>query len=140
MTKERLRNYQALKREKSQISAMIEELETAMYYPKPQNVTGMPSAPSPSGGATENMIVRHAELLERYQAKLAELTDELHAIEDAIAQLDSTERALLRWRYIEGLKWEEVCVRMSYSWQQTHRIHSRALQHLRDVEGTHGEM
>lgn len=134
MTKERLRNYQALKREKAQIIAMLEELETAMYYPKPQRLTGMPSAPSPSGGAMEAMVARHAELQDRYQTKLAELTEELHAIEDAIAQLDSTERALLRWRYIEGLKWEEVCVCMSYSWQQTHRIHAKALRRLAEME------
>lgn len=140
MTKERLRNYSALKREKAQILAMLEELETAMYSPKPQQLTGMPSAPSPSGGATEAMVARHAELVERYQAKLAELTEELHAIEDAIAQLDSTERALLRWRYIEGLKWEEVCVCLSYSWQQTHRIHSRALRRLQEMGGGHGEV
>lgn len=138
MTKERLRNYQALKREKAQIMALLEKLETAMYYPKPQRLTGMPSAPSPSGGAMEDMIARHAELQEQYHAKLAELAEELHAIEDAIAQLDSTERALLRWRYIEGLKWEEVCVCMSYSWQQTHRIHSRALQHLQEMEDNNG--
>lgn len=135
MTKERLRNYQALKREKAQIVTMLEELETVMYSPKPQRLTGMPSASSPSSGATESMVARHAELLERYRANLAELTEELHAIEDAIEQLeDSTERALLRWRYIEGLKWEEVCICLSYSWQQTHRIHSRALRHLQDIE------
>ena len=140
MTKERLRNYQALKREKAQILTMLEELETAMYSPKPQRLTGMPSAPSPSGGATDALVAKHAELLERYQTKLAELAEELHAIEDAIAQLDSTERALLRWRYIEGLKWEEVCVCMSYSWQQTHRIHARALRHLQAMGGGHGEV
>lgn len=136
MTKERLRNYQALKREKAQIQNMMEELETAMYYPKPQRLTGMPAAPSPSGGAMEAMVARHTELQDRYQTKLSELTEELHAIEDSIAHLDSTERALLRFRYIEGLKWEEVCVCMSYSWQQTHRIHARALRHLAEMEAS----
>ena len=135
MTKERLRNYQALKREKAQIRAMMEELEAAMYYPKPQRLTGEPSAPSHSSSELEGMVLKQAELQNRYREKLLELAKELAEIEAAIESLgDSTERALLRYRYIDGLKWEEVCVKMCYSWQQTHRIHARALRRLAEME------
>jgi DNA-directed RNA polymerase specialized sigma subunit len=38
------------------------------------------------------------------------------------------EQEVLRLRYIKGLKWEEVALKMNYSWKQVHRIHSSALK------------
>ena len=135
MTKERLRNYQAIKREAEQLEQQIEELEARMYAPKTQQLTGMPSAGSPSpGSAIEAMTVKHLELVERYRAKLAQLAAEQLEIEEAIEALDGTERMLLRYRYIDGLTWEEVCVRLCYSWRQTHYIHAKALEQLRAKE------
>ena len=54
--------------------------------------------------------------------------------EKAIEALEPTARMLLRFRYIDGLPWEEVCVRMNYSWRQTHRMHSKALEALKEGE------
>ena len=142
MTKERLRNYRALKREREQLAALLEELETTMYAPRSQCLSGMPSSESRSGSdKMDSLIVRHAQLEERYRAKIAELTEELHAVEAAIEALrSSVERSLLRWRYIEGLNWEEVCEKMSYSWAQTHRVHAQALRHLADETEDNNEM
>lgn len=131
MTKERLREYRDLKREKEQIRQKLETMEAALYYPKPQRFTGMPSNPS-AGNAMEDMAARHLEILDVYKEKLRRLDEELQAIEAAIDGLSSRERALLRYYYIDGLSWEEVCVAMSYSWRQVHRIHAGALEQLRD--------
>lgn len=131
MTKERLREYRAIKREAQQIKDRLEEQEAAMYYPKPQRLTGMPAAPS-EGDALANMVAGRAALLEKYQDLLDKLNAELLAIEAAIESLDPTARTLLRFRYIDGLKWEEVCVRMSYSWRQVHTLHARALKQLKE--------
>ena len=73
------------------------------------------------------------ELQDRYKAKLAELAAEQLAIEQAIEPLDTVYRMLLRYRYIDGLKWDDVCDKMNYSWRQTHYLHGRALQQLRDL-------
>ena len=129
MTKERLRNYAILKEERNQLRRQLEELEAALYYPKIQRLNGMPSAPSKEN-ALELMVARHAELQEKYEAKIAEMNAEMLLIEEAIEALDSTARMLLRYRYLECLKWEEVCVKMNYSWMQTHRIHANALKQL----------
>lgn len=129
MTKERLRNYANLKEERNQLRRQLEELEAALYYPKIQRLNGMPSAPSKEN-ALELMVARHAELQEKYEAKIAEMNAEMLLIEEAIEALDSTARMLLRYRYLECLKWEEVCVKMNYSWMQTHRIHANALKQL----------
>lgn len=133
MTKERLRKYLDLKRERQQLQQKLETIEAELYAPKNQRLTGMPHAPSP-GNALEDMTARHIDLQQRYNAKLAEMAAEQLVIENTIEALDPTMRILLRYRYIDGLTWEEVCVKMKYSWSQTHRIHSRALEELRQKE------
>lgn len=133
MTKERLRNYRDLLAEKKQLEQQLEAIEAALYNPKIQRLKQTPSAPSP-GNATEDLANKHMELLDRYRDKLAELTLEQLAIEDAIERLPNRERNLIRCYYIQGLKWEEVAVAINYSWRQTHRVHSRALQLLAGME------
>lgn len=130
MTKERLRNYRALKRELKQIEERLVSVEAALYSPKIQKLTGMPAGGSHEGSALEAMATQHMELRDHYARKMVELTAELLSIETAIDALSVTERTLLRFRYIEGLTWEEVCVAMSYSWRQIHYLHNRALTHL----------
>ena len=131
MIKERLRNYANLKEEREQLRRQLEELEATLYYPKIQRLNGMPSAPSKEN-TLELMIARHVELQEKYAAKIAEMTAEMIQLEAAIEKLEPTARMLLRYRYMDGLKWEEVCVRMNYSWMQTHRIHAAALNQLKE--------
>lgn len=132
MTKERLRNYAILKEERNQLRRQLEELEAALYYPKIQRLNGMPSAPSKEN-ALELMVAHHAELQEKYEAKIAEMNAEMLFVETAIENLEPTARMLLRYRYLECLKWEEVCVKMNYSWMQTHRIHANALKQLNEL-------
>ena len=43
---------------------------------------------------------------------------------------DQTEREILRYRYIDGLSWEEISARLNYSKRNVTRIHGRALQHF----------
>lgn len=137
MTKERLRRYKAIKTEIRQIEDRLAEVEGSLYDPKGQQLTGMPFPPSRigSGSAQEQLADKTMELRSRYREKLQELAAEQLAIEAAIESLEPTQRMLLRHRYIEGLTWEEVCVKMSYSWMQVHRIHSNALQRLQAAEG-----
>lgn len=135
MTKDRLRNYQYIKKERDQLRQQLEEIEAALYYPKIQRLTSMPAAPV-DGNPQEDLAIYHIELQARYQAKMEELAAEQLAIEEAVEKLEPTARMLVRYRYIDGLKWEEVCCRMSYSWKQTHRIHGEALRMMREMEGS----
>ncbi|MEG0689433.1 MAG: hypothetical protein RR466_12175, partial [Hungatella sp.] len=45
-------------------------------------------------------------------------------------QHDTNEKNLLTYRYLRGVKWEEICVAMGYSWKQIHRIHARSLKNF----------
>ena len=132
MTKETLKQYLHLKAEHAQISAMLEELEAAMTAPKAQKLNGMPRGGNGQESPMEAMVARHIALQERYRDKLAELDAAQPEIEDAIEQLDSVERTLMRLRYIKGLKWEEICVAMSYSWRRVHQVHAEALEKLKN--------
>lgn len=68
-----------------------------------------------------------------YLKKLAELVDAQVRIENAISKLSTVERSLIRYRYIDGLEWHQVCGRLHYEWTHTHRIHARALDRLRNI-------
>lgn len=136
MNKEELRGYRALTKERKQLEALLEEIESPLYSAKVQRLTGMPFSPGSgeSGSTQERLADRTIELRARYAEKIAELAERQIAIERAINALPSTMRHLLRARYIEGMTWEEVCVSIGYGWRQTHRIHAEALQKLRSQE------
>lgn len=60
------------------------------------------------------------------------LIGERDAIEHAIETLsDSRQRTVLRLRYLDGLKWEEVAERMCYCLQWVFKLHRKALEQLR---------
>lgn len=135
MTKERLRKYQTIKREADQIRGQIDTLKLSAYAPRVPSLDGVPS--SGGGGHSDpvgDAVVKLAELRARYDTKLAELLTEQLAIETAIDRLDGVHRMLLRYKYIDGLPWEEVCLKINYSWRQTHRLHAQALEMLRREE------
>lgn len=132
MTKERLQQYRQLQRELRQIQDRIMEVESAMYSPRNQRLTGMPSAHS-AENVMEKLVDKHRELEALYQEKLMTITEELLAIEKAIAALDPTLRLLMRYRYVDGYRWEDICVRMNYSYQGVHKVHRKALKRIRDL-------
>lgn len=50
-----------------------------------------------------------------------EITDKIEGMEN------EDEKDVLMYRYIKLMKWEDIAVKMRYSWQHVHRIHARAL-------------
>lgn len=137
MTKEHLRVYRDIKLERDKLAQLIEELEGTIYSPRAQQFDAVPSGTlHQPHSEVESAAIRHAELLSKYRAKVAELTAALAEIESAIEVLEPRERTLIRLYYAQGLTWEEVCVAMSYSWRQIHRIHGAALEALKDREET----
>lgn len=133
MTKEQLRAYRDIKLEKDKLAAMVENVEAVLYSPRSPKLDGMPHGGSAPGSLVEEAAIKHAELLEKYRRKVAELSAALVEIENAIEVLEPRERTLIRLYYAQGLTWEEVCVAMNYSWRQIHRIHAKALEMLREV-------
>lgn len=139
MTKEqvkrRLNSYRHAQMERRQILSRIMRLEDRLTAPGAQNYDGMPHG-SGKSDALANGVAALADLRELYRAKEVELTQVLTDIEILIDRLEPVERLIARYRYIDGLQWEKICVKINYSWRQTHRIHSDMIDKLaEEVEG-----
>lgn len=105
MTKEELREYIPTKQEMIQLEALARKLERS----------------------------EDDDLSALYREKRQELAERLRVIEEALETLGPTERTLMRLRYVEGLSWQAVSMRIHYSWKQTHRIHKNALRKLAEI-------
>ena len=123
--KKRLLSYLDIKAERAQIQQQIDNLAD----PKGINWDGMPSG---SGGGDDmaGIVAKRDALRKKYEAKLADLTDAQTEIEEMIDGLEPVARRLMRCRYIDGLRWEKVCVEIGYEWAQTHRLHGAILEQL----------
>lgn len=132
--KRQLNSYRDLKAEQLQLQEELKRLELLLGSPTGSNMDGMPRSSSEPSSPVERIAIKHMTLEEKYQTKLEQLASAQIEIEEMIEKLEPTERRLARYRYIEGLTWEEVCVCMNYSWRQSHRIHGKMLDRLTTAE------
>lgn len=127
--KEYLKSYRrAIKREQD-ILDEIQRLRLDKMFPSVVN-DGMPH------GSRHSDLSDYAAILDEQIDLLKEERLEkvrcYQKIERQISQMENeNEQEVLRLRYILGMKWEEVAVKMGYSWKQTHRIHSSALKNFK---------
>ena len=124
--KEYLQSYRSAVISETQIKEEIDQLRMDKMFPGLIQ-DGMPHG---SGGSD----------LSAYAAKLDELLSDLkdqmdkriqlrREIVKKIESMDSeTEKAVLRYRYIHMLKWEEIAVKMHYTFRHVVRIHGEALK------------
>lgn len=134
MTKEELKQYQAIKKELAKLEETYQHVNEDLYAPKTSNLTGMPkSQPIEGSNPADAKIDRKDEIRKMYARKKEELKAALLAIEKAIDLLEPAERTVIRLHYIDGLKWEQVCVEGFFSWRTAHRIHARALEKLKNI-------
>lgn len=127
--KRQLNSYRDLRAEHIQLTEELRRLEEIMRSPSCPNWDGLPRGTEISR-PTESKALKHMELEQRYRAQLVALVEGQAKVEEMIEGLEPTERRLARFRYIDGLNWEDVCDKMNYSWRQTHRIHGRMLDKL----------
>lgn len=131
--KRQLNSYKDLRDEQKQLQEELRRLEMLMGSPPGQNWEGTPRGSGVSN-PVERIAAKHLTLEQRYEAKLEELAAAQEIIENMIETLEPTERMLARFRYVDGLSWDSVSIKMNYSWRQTHRIHGRMLDHLAAAE------
>lgn len=134
MTKAELCRYSDLKKEKEDLKERIIRLDSAMKSAGVQVITGMPRASSSDPDKLGRNAAEKERLLKLYQKKLQEIDAECEKIEKEIEQLEPIERRLVRHRYIDCMTWEKVCVKIGYSWANTHRLHARILRKLENIK------
>jgi DNA-directed RNA polymerase specialized sigma subunit len=127
--KRELKGYWALSAEVRQLSEKLAQLEAVMYAPSGSNGGGKPRSTGISN-PVESLTIKHVELEQQYRTQLEKLATVKAETERKINGLESIERTLARYRYLDGMTWEQVCIAINYSWTQTHRIHSRVLDKL----------
>ena len=128
MTKEFLQNHLTKLEEAKGLEFEIQQMYQTLKSPI---ITGMPAVHSPDTDKLGNVLWKIQEKEIKYLAKLDVILNEEKDIEKVIDTLkDIRERTIMRYRYISGLKWEEVCVKAHYSWKHTHRLHSEALRKI----------
>ncbi len=123
--KQYLKSYIKCVERENEIIAEIERLRADKMFPS-LSLDGMPSVSGQSD------LSQYAAILDEQIAKLKqERLDAVKIYRDIEARItrmdDAEEQRILRLRYIQGLKWEEVADTIGYSWQHTHKIHARAL-------------
>ena len=70
-------------------------------------------------------------LFRKLQAELNRKWEIRKTIINAIEEMeDETEKLVLKFRYINGWKWERIAEEMSYSNMHVYKIHGKALEHL----------
>lgn len=126
MTKEELKQYGSIKKELSGIQYRLDMLEEnkgchGMAYNDMPHTRGEPLSEA-------QRYVEKKDALERlYKKKQCELLEEQTKIESAIDSLPPDLRRLMRYRYIDCMTCEQVCVEMPCSWDTFHRWHKKAL-------------
>lgn len=128
--KEYLLRYQKAKAEVTRIDTELQELERVTAI-KPISYDGMPHS---SGGvkdlsafAVKSDQLRHKLIKARYQQikVFKEIHDHINAIED------DKQKDVLTYYYIKGMSWEEIAVKIGYTYRHTIRIHGYALAALK---------
>lgn len=123
-----LRSYRYLKSEAERL-----EEELAEWRSKAEKMTrelsGMPSG-SGGGDKVPACVEKIWELERKLSAKLSDMVEQRQAIERAIESLPDKKKQLMRYRYIDGMKWEKVAVEMNMEYRWVLRIHGRALQEI----------
>ena len=78
-----------------------------------------------------NLINERMEVEGMINRELCRCLKEIQYIENLISNLPEREKLLMRLRYIDNLKWEEIALKMDYTWQHMHRIHAKALNKIK---------
>ena len=127
--KEYLQSYRYAVIAETQIKEEIDQLRMDKMFP------GLVQDGMPHGSGGNDLSVYAAKLDEL----LIELKDQIdkriqlrREIVKKIEAMDSeTEKAVLRYRYIHMLKWEEIAVKMHYGYRNVLKVHGRALEHFK---------
>lgn len=124
--KEYLKSYRRAVKREQDILEEIKRLRLDKMFPSVVN-DGMPHG-SGHSDLSDYMAIMD-EQIELLKEERLEKVRCYQRIERRIRQIENEdEQEVLRLRYIKGRKWEEVALKMNYSWKQVHRIHSSALK------------
>lgn len=123
-----LNKYRAAVQEEQMILDEIQRLREDKMFPS-MVMDGMPHGSDHSDLST--YMARMDEQLTRLKEWQLEKVRLYESISDRIRRVeDDNQRELLMYRYIKGMSWEDIAVKLNYTWRHVHRIHSQALDSI----------
>lgn len=127
-----LKQYLENEKEYNQLVQILQTLKEKMYSVSAQQYTDMPKTLSTTNDKFDNYLINIENYNERINILLDKLNKNRMYIENCINLLENTnQRMVMRYRYLEGYRWEKICIQMNYGWRQTHRIHTNALNNIK---------
>ena len=127
--KEYLWGYQRALRKQRELEEEIRQLRLDTMVPSLIQ-DGMPHGSG--GGDLSGYAARVDGLLEELRELVEKKLDIRREISRKIEEMgNETEGTLLRYRYIMGLSFEEIAVKMGYTYRHVTRLHGMALQNFK---------
>ena len=126
-----LEEYGGIQKRIDRLEMEIEEWRTRLEGLSAQIIDGMPK----NHGKRKSWVKEITEierLDDELTKELLKLRNKRLAIIDAINTLqDPVLQVLVEYRYIDNMRWEEICTKMYYSWRQVHYMHVKALRQIK---------
>lgn len=130
ISKSDLQNYRSLVLELEDLKERIIRKESQITSARIQVLTGMPRGGNTEDDQMGSVIAALEEMKNEYVERLIQIESLQLKIETEIKKLGSIERLVIRWRYFDSLRWNEICARLDKSWKQVRLIHERSLRKL----------
>lgn len=126
--KEYLRRYHAAELAEREIREEIDDLRMNKMFPALIQ-DGMPHGSSCGdlsayAAQLDELLVELKDQMEKRIRIRREITRKIESMRD------ETEKTVLRRRYIQWLRWEQIAERMGYSLRNITKIHGKALAHF----------
>lgn len=91
---------------------------------------------APGGGGSGSPIERPMDKVLEIEKEVDREIDEMQIVRKEIRETlnqleDENLKLLMEYRYIDGLTWEQIAVKMNYCWRQVCRKHGQALTKIR---------
>lgn len=134
MDRKTLKDMRTLEREIQQLEELITRIQARKTEPKNQKLTATPKGKGGAGDSTGSTLVLLEKLLDRYNEKRVSLINKRIAFEDAIDSLTSFERTIMRYSYIDCLKWNQIAKKMKYSEQHIKNVHWEAVKKIENSQ------
>lgn len=123
-------------KELKRLRLKINDLREALLHVTPA-YSDMPKGHTE--GARDSQLAALADTELYYEQRLREFSGRVKAVEEFIDRIENgNQRVLLRLRYIDCMKFEDIADVIGFSLRQTHRIHGDALQSARKLYGIEG--
>lgn len=127
--KEYLLGFQKISRQLARMENELAEIRLNKYCSSCTS-DGMPHASGCSD--LSSYMAKVDELEKKILKKKYHRLQKQQEIRNRIERMeDENEKDVLTYRYLGGMKWEDIAVKMGYTWQHIHRIHSSALKNFK---------